>query len=168
MFGSVIMGCRAPWVKIEATDLCLRAVACARENATTLNLPICVHGCDLFPLATNDRPDVIVCNPPWIPTASSAPEQGVFDHNDLSERFLSGVGKYLSHSGEAWFIMSNLAELFGLRDPHFWDRSFALNGLRIVDRCDAFPSPVRSGGTRLEALRAREVVSLYRLCKAFS
>jgi methylase of polypeptide subunit release factors len=78
---------------------------------------------DLFPSQTSSDPqfDVIVFNPPWIPLKPSPGliESAIYDdaHTTLKQ-FLTNVSKYMkSGNTEIWIIMSDVAELLGLRDP---------------------------------------------------
>lgn len=70
-----------------ATDLNPRALACASENVTRLELPaVQLQQADLFP--TNmPLANLIVCNPPWLPAKPTSPlEYAVYDANSAMLR----------------------------------------------------------------------------------
>jgi predicted O-methyltransferase YrrM len=152
--------------KIIATDQDDRALACAKENLTKLNL---LSQVDL--IKTNLFPDgqaaLIVCNPPWIPARPNAAiEYAVYDQDSQMLRgFLAGLSKHLTPGGEAWLIMSDLAEHLGLRTAQeFWSW-IDLNGLEVIGKMDIRPShaKVNDSSDPLHQARAAEITSLWRL-----
>ncbi len=152
--------------KIIATDQDDRALACAKENLTKLNL---LSQVDL--IKTNLFPDgqaaLIVCNPPWIPARPNAAiEYAVYDQGSQMLRgFLMGLSKHLAPNGEAWLIMSDLAEHLGLRSAQeFWSW-IDLNGLEVIGKMDIRPShaKVNDSSDPLHQARAAEITSLWRL-----
>lgn len=152
--------------KIMATDQDDRALACAKENLTRLNL---LPQVDL--IKTNLFPDgqaaLIVCNPPWVPARPNAAiEYAVYDQDSQMLRgFLAGLSKHLTPGGEAWLIMSDLAEHLGLRSAQeFWSW-IDLNGLEVIGKMDIRPShaKVNDSSDPLHQARAAEITSLWRL-----
>ncbi|MGW4896783.1 methyltransferase [Kitasatospora sp. NPDC004240] len=151
---------------IVATDINARALACARDNVRRLGLTgrVDIVGHRLFP---EGRADLVVCNPPWIPARpTSAVEQGVFDPDGgMLRDFLTGLSPHLEPGGEGWLILSDLAELLGLRTRGELLAAIEAAGLRVVDRIDTRPRHPRTRETTdpLHAARAAEVTSLWRL-----
>ncbi|MFZ6798213.1 methyltransferase [Undibacterium sp. Di24W] len=152
--------------KILASDQDSRALACAEDNLRRLGITDQVElvKTDLFPCG---RAPLIVCNPPWIPARpNSAIEYAVYDPDSRMLRgFLSGVGAHLEPGGEAWLIMSDLAEHLGLRSSQeFWSWIDAAN-LEVVGKMDIRPQHAKSKDTSdpLYQARAAEITSLWRL-----
>lgn len=153
--------------KIEATDNQPRALACARENLQRLGYAdkVKVIEADLFPAGS--AADLIICNPPWLPAKAHSPiEHAVYDPDSrMLKAFLSGVKAHLNANGEAWLIMSDLAELIGLRKPGELAGWIADAGLEIIQRLDTQPKhgKAQDKDDPLFAARSREATSLYRL-----
>ncbi|MFY3744377.1 methyltransferase [Anaeromyxobacter sp. Red801] len=152
--------------RVIATDLEPRAVACARENAARLGLAgrVEVVEADLFPEGVAD---VIVCNPPWIPGAAHGPlERAVYDPGGaFLERLVRGLPAHLAPGGEAWIVLSDLAERLGLRPAGEVARLAGAAGLEVADVREARPSHprARDRADPLHAARAAEVTRLFRL-----
>src|SRR5690606_7636281 len=106
--------------KIIATDQDARALACARENIDRLgfNKTITLQQTDLFPAG---KSPLIVCNPPWLPARpTTAIEHAIYDpENRMLLGYLKGLPDHLQANGEAWLIMSDLAEHLGFRSRDF-------------------------------------------------
>jgi len=152
--------------RVIATDMDVRALACASENMARLNLTAQVQivKADLFP---EGRAPLIVCNPPWIPARPSSPiEAAIFDPDSRMLRgFIDGLAAHLEPGGEGWLILSDIAEHLGLRSRDELLNHFAQAGLMVIDRKDARPSHPRVADRSepLHAARAAEVTSLWRL-----
>ncbi|MDO9143727.1 class I SAM-dependent methyltransferase [Rhodoferax sp.] len=152
--------------QVVATELEPRALLCARENVARLGLhdQISVVQADLFPPG---RASLIVCNPPWLPARPSSPlERAVYDENgQMLKGFLAGLAEHLAPGGEGWLILSNLAELLGMRTRDDLLAAFGQHGLRVVSRIDAKPQHPKANDTTdaLHQARAQEVTSLWRL-----
>lgn len=152
--------------RVIASDLNPRAVQCARENAERLGLGerIEVLEADLFP---EGRADLIVCNPPWLPgAASSRLELGVYDDDSAMLRgFLAGVEEHLTPGGEAWLVISNLAEHLQLRAPGELAGLIADAGLEVIGHLSTEARHPRAKDPKdlLHAARSREVTTLWRL-----
>jgi methylase of polypeptide subunit release factors len=140
--------------QVVATDNNPRAVSCARENLQRLDVPAEVLETDLFPPG---RADLIVCNPPWIPaTPLTVLDQAVYDEDGRMLRaFLTTVRDHLEPGGEVWLILSDLAELLGLRERDDLLELIRAGGLRVAGRADAVPRHPRA--------RSGETTSLWRL-----
>ena len=151
---------------VVATDRDERALACARDNISRLGLDARVEvvAADLFPPG---RAPLVVCNPPWLPARPSAPlERAIYDEDSAMLRgFLAGVAGHLLPGGEAWLIMSDLAEHLGLRQPNELAAWIDSAGLRVIGRNQVRPRHPKAGdaGDPLHGARAREVTSLWRL-----
>ncbi|NCN96701.1 MAG: methyltransferase, partial [Rhodoferax sp.] len=79
--------------------------------------------------------------------------------------FLTGLSQHLTPGGEGWLILSNLAELLGLRTREALLAAFEQNSLRVVSRIDAKAAHPKAQDSTdaLHAARANEVTSLWRL-----
>ncbi|UTM47191.1 methyltransferase [Glutamicibacter mysorens] len=154
--------------EVIATDLNPRAVQCAQENMQRLGLAERVHVvmADLWPEG-NRRADLIVCNPPWIPgRPTSALELGIYDpESTVLNRFLDELPDHLTPEGEAWLLLSDLAEHLGLRSRDTLLQRIAAAGLMVTGKRVAAPRHSRAtdSGDPLHAARARERTVLWRL-----
>ncbi|WMW82067.1 class I SAM-dependent methyltransferase [Undibacterium cyanobacteriorum] len=152
--------------KIVATDISAQALQCARENLERLDLlkQIDLLEVNLFPTG---RAGLIVCNPPWLPAKpSSAIESAIYDpDSQMLKAFLKSVGQHLTDTGEAWLIMSDLAEHLGLRThKQLWDW-ITEAGLHVVGKLDIRPKHGKSSDKEdtLHEARKKEITSLWRL-----
>lgn len=151
---------------IVATDMDPRALSCARENLQRLGLDQQVElmKADLFP---ERRADLVVCNPPWLPgRPSSSIEYAVYDPDSrMLKGFLAGVASHLAPGGEAWLILSDLAEHLGLRPREQLLAWIDAGGLELIERHDVRPTHPRASDPSdpLHAARSAEVTSLWRL-----
>ena len=153
---------------ITATDTNPVAIATAAANFARLEVAeqITLSEQDLFP---EGCANLIVCNPPWLPAKpSSLIETALYDPNSQMLRaFLSGVAKHLNEQGQAWLIMSNLAELIGLRGADDLNTWIADAGLRLLAKHDTNPKHAKAQDSSdvLHAVRSKEITSLYCLVK---
>lgn len=155
--------------RVVGTDLNPRALACARDNLARMGHADTFQAvaCDLFPPG---RADLIVCNPPWLPSKpTSQIEQAVYDpgHRMLLG-FLQGVPHHLENGGQAWLILSDLAEHLGLRTPQMLPEAFAQAGLRVIGRSDTRPFHPKAldRNDPLYEARCQETTTLWRLAIA--
>jgi SAM-dependent methyltransferase len=157
--------------RVVATDLEPCAVESAREDAERLGLAGAVEvvRADLFP---EGRFDLVVSNPPWLPDEARTPlERAVYDPGGaFLERLVLGLPARLGPGGEAWIVISDLAERLGLRPEGHVAALAARAGLRVVDVREARPSHPRAQDEDdpLHEARAREVTRLYRLLASMS
>jgi methylase of polypeptide subunit release factors len=153
-------------LRVTATDIDARALACAADNLHRLRLgkQVTLRRDDLFPPG---RAGLVVCNPPWVPApASSALEAAVYDPDSRMLRgFLAGLAARLADGGEGWLILSDLAEHLGLRSRDELMGWIAAGGLRVLGRIDIRPRHGRATDATdpLHAARSAEVTSLWRL-----
>lgn len=152
--------------RIVATDQDPRALACATENLAALGLGRQVSVCqaDLFPPG---RADLIVCNPPWVPAKlGSGLDAAVYDPGSrMLLGFLNGLADHLEPRGEAWLVLSDLAEHLGLRTRQQLLDAIEAAGLVVLERLDIKPRHPRAGDRcdPLHHARSKEVTSLWRL-----
>lgn len=152
--------------RVVATDMDPRALVCARDNLQRLGLAerVEVVAADLFPPG---RAPLLVCNPPWLPARPTSPlEHAVYDpDSSMLKGFLDGVREHLSPGGEAWLILSDLAEHLGLRSRETLLAMFDAAGLTVAGRLDTRPVHGRASDRDdpLHAARAAEMTSLWRL-----
>ena len=156
--------------QIVATDLDARALVCAKENIQRLvgGRQVKLVEADLFPdVATHGLAHLIVCNPPWLPgTPSSSLERAVYDPGSQMLRgFLQGLPKHLAPGGEAWLILSDLAEHLGLRTANELQEMIKATGLQVVQQLRTQPRHPKASDTSdpLHAARSRETTHLWRL-----
>ncbi|MBI3230143.1 MAG: class I SAM-dependent methyltransferase, partial [Burkholderiales bacterium] len=152
--------------QIIATDNQPRALACAQENMSRLGLAkqVQLQQADLFPAG---KADLIVCNPPWLPgKPGSSMEHAIYDQDSrMLRHFLQGVAAHLQPTGEAWLILSDLAEHIGLRSRVQLMDWITQAGLVLLDKHDIKPQHGRAQDANdvLHAARSKEVTSLWRL-----
>ena len=155
-------------VSAVGTDVDPRSVACATENAERLGFAgrFEAQQTELFPTGTAD---LVISNPPWIPEPpKNRIDRAVFDENHhFLEGFLAGLSSHLAHDGEGWLLMSDLAELLGLRPPQFLPDQMAAAGLRVKWKkaAPARHSKARDAEDPLHAARSRELTTLYCLVR---
>ena len=151
---------------IVATDLNPRALDCAFENMNRLGFAYQVEfqQKDLFP---EGHAPLIVCNPPWLPARPNAAiEHALYDFNShMLKSFLNGLQQHLTDDGEAWLILSDLAEHLGLRTREELLSWFAQAGVSVIARHDARPKHGKAfdKDDPLHQARSKEVTSLWRL-----
>ena len=154
---------------VIATDLDPRAVACARENAERLGLAERVEAveADLWPPG---RADLVVSNPPWIPGEPHGPlDRAIFDPGGATlGRLVGGLTERLAPGGEAWIVISDLAEILGLRPEGHFPALAARAGLAVADVLEARPAHPRARDEEdpLHPFRARERTRLFRIVQA--
>ena len=151
--------------QVIATDLNPRALACASDNFTRLELSsIQLQQADLYPTDT-PLADLIVCNPPWLPAKPSSPlEYAVYDPNSKMLRgLLQGAKQHLAAHGELWLILSDLAEHLQLRTRNELLGWLADAGLAVKYRLDTKAKHGRSQDDTdpLFAARSSETTSLW-------
>jgi Ribosomal protein L11 methyltransferase (PrmA) len=154
---------------VVGTDIEPRAVACAKENAQFFKVAdrFTVEERPLFP---SGRADLVVCNPPWVPEPpKNRVDRAVFDdESQMLKGFLDGLPKHLSANGRGALIISNLAELLGLRDPDFLTNLFTEYALKCTARFEVTAKHGKAKDTSdpLHAARSKEVTTLYVLTPA--
>ena len=155
--------------RVLATEQDTRALACAQDNFTRLELAgqVQLLAADLFPSAPHERAALVVCNPPWLPARAGSPiERAVYDEDSRMLRgFLAGLAAHLLPLGEGWLILSDLAEHLGLRTRAALLAWIESAGLQVLGRIDTRPRHPKAADAQdpLHAARAAEVTSLWRL-----
>ena len=156
--------------QIVATDLDARALVCAKENITRLvgGRQVKLVEANLFPdVAQHGQADLIVCNPPWLPgSPGSTLERGIYDPaSQMLRGFLSGLKAHLAPKGEAWLVLSDLAEHLGLRKPGELQALIEEAGLKIVGQLSTQPRHPKANDASdpFHAARSRETTTLWRL-----
>lgn len=152
--------------KVLGTDLSQRAVDCANDNFARLGMQdtAAAQLTSMFPAG---RAPLIVCNPPWLPgSAATSLDAAVYDPGSrMLLQFLAGLPHHLTEDGEGWLVLSDLAELLGLRSRQMLLDAIDQAGLQVIDRLDTTPTHGRAKDSSdlLHAARSREVTSLWRL-----
>lgn len=154
---------------VLATDVNPRALACAQDTITALAMAgqVDLRLADLF---VDGLFDLVVCNPPWLPgRASSALEAAIYDPDgQMLKRFLTGVAAHLSPAGQAWLVLSDLAERLGLRTREQLLDLIKAAGLQLLAKDDIAPrhrTQPRAQDPLADA-RSGEITSLWRLTLA--
>jgi len=151
---------------VIATDNSDIALSCAQDNLQRLALSSRVQFqmTDVFP---KGKANLIVCNPPWLPgKATSLLEQAIYDPDSQMVRtFLAGVSAHLAPAGEAWLVVSDLAEHLQLRSREQLLQWIEAGGLQVLGREDIRPrhAKVQDSEDALHTARKQEVTSLWRL-----
>ena len=151
---------------VIATDCSDVALQCAKDNLQRLDLSARAQFqiTDVFP---QGQANLIVCNPPWLPgKATSLLEQAIYDPDSRMLRtFLAGVLAHLAPGGEAWLVLSDLAEHLQLRSREQLLQWIEEGGLQVLGREDIRPrhAKVQDSQDALHAARTQEVTSLWRL-----
>lgn len=116
---------------VVAVDRCSRAVAVIRLNGWLNRLPVDARRGDLLDaLAEDERFDLIVANPPYVPTLPDQAELDArwdagADGRDVLDRIVDGVRDRLTPGGRVLLVQSDVAdsgetcrrlEAVGLRD----------------------------------------------------
>jgi methylase of polypeptide subunit release factors len=152
--------------KVIATDVEPRAVACARDNVARLDLAdrIDVREADLFP---EGRADLVVANPPWLPAEPHGLlDRAVYDPSGtLLSRIVAALPERLLPGGEAWIVVSDLAERLGLRPAGQVEALATRSGLVVAEVLETTPTHprARDASDPLHAARSAEVTRLHRL-----
>ena len=152
--------------QVLATDVSDRALICALENLTRLGVAskVTLLKTDVYP---SEKAALVVCNPPWLPARpTSLLEQAVYDENSgMLKGFLAGLSAHLVPGGEGWLVLSDLAELLGLRSRETLLQWISEAGLQVLGRLDTQPlhGKVQDRSDPLHAARAKETTSLWRL-----
>jgi methylase of polypeptide subunit release factors len=156
--------------QIVATDVDARALACAKENLSRLvgGRQIKLVEANLFPdAAKHGLAHLIVCNPPWLPGKPASKLEGaIYDEgSQMLKGFLQGVRSYLAPGGEAWLILSDLAEHLGLRAPDELPTLIKEAGLQVIGQSSTSPKHPKANDVTdpFFAARSREKTHLWRL-----
>lgn len=151
--------------QIDASDNAPRAIACAQANLQALMPP----GVTWRVLETegfaDGQYDLIVGNPPWLPgKANSSMEAAIYDPDSRMLRaFLTGARAHLTPDGQAWLILSDLAEHLCLRSREQLLAWIEQGGLRVIEKIDIQPRHKRDPLDPFFQQRMQEVTSLWRL-----
>ncbi|NUL48736.1 class I SAM-dependent methyltransferase [Cellulosimicrobium funkei] len=152
--------------KVVGTDIHQRAVDCANDNFARLGIQDAAEA-QLTSMFPDGRAPLIVCNPPWLPgSAATTLDAAVYDPgSSMLLQFLAGLPHHLTDDGEGWLVLSDLAEVLGLRSRQLLLDAMDQAGLEVVDRLDTTPRHQRATDPSdlLHAARSREVTSLWRL-----
>ncbi len=151
---------------VIATDNEPRAIACAGDNLRRLGMDgvVVAELGNMFPAG---KAPLVVCNPPWLPgTPHTLLDNAVYDPKSrMLKAFLAGLAGHLEPGGEGWLVISDLAELLGLRSREELLGWIGQGGLKVRDRLDTPARHPRSmdRSDPFFAARSRETTSLWRL-----
>lgn len=155
---------------VIAIDSNPAAIMCARDNIERLGLNKHVQVVQQDLLEGSPAVDLVVCNPPWLPGKVRSPlETAIYDpDHQMLRGFLQQVPGHLRPAGQAWLIMSDLAEHLGLRTPEQLPQWIEQAGLKVLDKISTRPShpKVQQGSDPLARWRKREITSLWQLSLA--
>lgn len=151
---------------VIATDNQAAALQCAKDNVAQLRLSahVQVMEADLF---VPGQFDLLVCNPPWLPgRAKTALEAAIYDPDSQMLRgFLSRAINHLTPHGQAWLILSDLAEHLQLRSRQTLLDLIVAGGLTVMARHDIKPRhpKIKKLDDPLHEARTQEITSLWQL-----
>lgn len=151
---------------VIATDNQAAALQCAKDNVAQLRLSahVQVVEADLF---VPGQFDLLVCNPPWLPgRAKTALEAAIYDpDSQMLSGFLSRAKNHLTPHGQAWLILSDLAEHLQLRSRQTLLDLIDASGLRVIARHDIKPRhpKIKKVDDPLFEARTQEITSLWQL-----
>ncbi|KYK23933.1 hypothetical protein AYK25_00780 [Thermoplasmatales archaeon SM1-50] len=126
--GLIALACALKGAEVLCTDINPFAVQLTRRNKDRnvhhLIGAVEIRQGDLFSvLKKKELFDLIICNPPYLPTKATERTGGWFDiatdggHDGLevTKRFLEGVSAHLLPKGSAYFVFSSLSNQFILK-----------------------------------------------------
>jgi len=151
---------------VIGTDIHQRAVDCANQNFRQLGISNAANAqlTNMFP---DGKAPLIICNPPWLPgSAPSSLDAAIYDPGSkMLMQFLRGLPQHLTENGEGWLIISDLAELLGLRANQALATAIDDAGLKVVGRIDGQPQhgKAQKRSDPLHSARSRETTTLWRL-----
>ena len=116
--GLVAIHCAKHGGKVTATDVFQEALDLTRENAGENSVELDLREGDLFDPVEGHLFDVVIFNPPYLPTN---PEDlthsnldkaldGGPDGTEVTLRFLKGLGDHLADDGRAYLVVSSLQD----------------------------------------------------------
>lgn len=123
--GIIALECAILGANVVCTDINPYAVALAKRNynrnKSFIKGGFEVRKGDLFSIIkNNEKFDVIIFNPPYLPTKKNElvggsgwfdiATDGGIDGFSLTKRFISCLSKYLSSSGKAYFVFSSFSD----------------------------------------------------------
>ena len=140
--------------EVIAVDDCTRAVYAARVNARLRRLPVRALRSDLFEAVTGQEFDVIVANPPYVPSDGLCDTRGPARMWDgglsgraVLDRLCSGVPSLLAPGGTLLLVQSALC---GVQDTICRLRAEGLDAAEIARRQEAFGPVMSAYALRLE------------------
>jgi len=116
----VILAAKAA-ANVVATDISSAALECARTNAVANGVENCIDfrlG-DLFEPVVGERFDLVIFNPPYLPTESEEVLHGPLDRawqagpdgRMVIDRFLNELPEHLTPKGRSIFLQSSLSDI---------------------------------------------------------
>jgi methylase of polypeptide subunit release factors len=125
----------------------------------------------LFPDTTlHGLAHLMVCHPPWLPGKPSSALEGAIDDegSQMLKGFLQGIKSHLAPGGQAWLILSDLAEYLGLRSSHELPTLIKEAGLQVIGQSSTSPQHPKAQDVTdpFFATRSRERTHLWRLASA--
>ncbi|CAM9101184.1 unnamed protein product, partial [Ectocarpus fasciculatus] len=162
---------------VVGTDISERALACADQNLTRLGFrdKSKLIKANVYPEINNfknqNKPDIIVCNPPWLPfePSPSLLDAAIYDNNsNVLKEYLNGIKTNIGDEShcEGFLIISDLAERLGLRSRSDLLDMIRDAGLEVIERIDGVPNDNKrreDKADKLHEARSKEVTSLWRL-----
>ena len=115
--GVVAIHCAKHGGQVTATDICGEALELAQRNATDNSVELDLRRGDLF-APVEGVFDVIVFNPPYLPTAPTdltnppldQALDGGPDGTEVALRFIRGLKEHLAEGGRAYMVISSLQD----------------------------------------------------------
>jgi SAM-dependent methyltransferase len=144
--------------QIVATDQDARALACAVENIERLGLAaqVTVIKADLFP---EGKAPLVVCNPPWLPAEPTRRS----NMPSMTRIRACCAASWLAwrriwRRGRGWLVISDIAELLGLRSRQQLLAWIDAGSLQVLGRLDTRPKhpKAQDASDPLHAARPRK------------
>jgi len=120
--GLIAIECARKAKNVVGTDINPHAIECAKKNLELnkqkINCLVDFRQGDLFKaVKKNEKFDIIIFNPPYLPTKSNEKINGWlnmaldggYDGLLITKKFLKNVLKYLKKNGKAYFVFSSLS-----------------------------------------------------------
>ncbi|HAQ36916.1 MAG TPA: methyltransferase type 11 [Saprospirales bacterium] len=159
---------------VLATDINPNALISVQENAVKQQLEdrISLMQSDLFE-GCNDRHDLIVFNPPWIPASKNEVSGGINDavyytDHELFTSFFEDAVHFLKPDGELIIIFSNFARINQLTDHHPVENELEKGGRFVLAERQTMKVKAGSQHTKRVDRRLDEEVELWVLKKSDS
>ncbi|MBE2315996.1 methyltransferase [Solirubrobacter sp. CPCC 204708] len=109
-----IVAARTHGAHLTTVDVSRRAVFCARVNARLNGVPITAHRGDLFAAVGDERFDLIIANPPYVP-GGAPPSRGAArawqagpDGRVVLDRIISEAPRHLAPGGTLLLVHSEI------------------------------------------------------------
>lgn len=102
--------CSMQGADVTGVDINKKAVKCSQKNAEKHEVKIDFKKGNLFEPVKNEKFDIIIFNPPYLPGKRKHEEDSALIDSGEIEEFLEKYRKHLKENGRAFLIISSLTE----------------------------------------------------------